>query len=164
MSTTQDVTERLARVVDDLEIRRAITDYATLVDAQDWTRLAAIFDDDVVVEYHNGRTTVKGAKAVADYVQANTSHVAWQHHMVSPYGIDIDGDSATALAYLVSHQQVRGDDTEFLMMAADYTLELARREQGWVITRMVHTIKVASFLPISSAPITGAEVPAAVRH
>ena len=164
MSGTQDLTDRLARVLDDMEIRRAITDYATLVDARDWTRLAAIFDDDVVVEYHNGRTTVNGAAAVVEYVEANTAHVAWQHHMVSPYGIDVEGDSATALAYLVSHQQIRGDDTEFLMMAADYTLELARRERGWVITRMVHAIKVASFLPIRSTPLAGADVPAAVRH
>ncbi len=164
MSTTHDLVERMTRVVDDMEIRRAITDYATLVDAREWKRLAAIFADDIVVEYHNGRTTVTGATAVAEYVEANTSHVSWQHHMVSPYGVDVDGDTATALAYLVSHQQIRGDDAEFLMMAADYTLELARRERGWVITHMVHAIKVASFLPISSTPIAGAEVPAAVRH
>ncbi|MFE0748920.1 nuclear transport factor 2 family protein [Gordonia sp. NPDC058843] len=164
MTTTPEVMARLARVVDDLEIRRTITDYATLVDARDWERLAAIFDDAVVVEYHNGRTTVVGATAVAEYVKANTSHVAWQHHMVSPYGIDVNGDTATALAYLVSHQQVRGDDTEFLTMAADYTLELARAEGGWVITRMRHSIKLASFLPISTTPLAGADVPAAVKH
>jgi ketosteroid isomerase-like protein len=163
MATTHEVNLRLARVVDEMEIRRAITDYAALVDAREWTRLASIFADDVVVEYHNGRTTVTGGTAVAEYVKTNTAHLAWQHHMVSPYGIDIDGDTATALAYLVSHQQVAGDEAEFLTMAAYYTLELARGDHGWLIARMVHTIKLASFLPITATPITGA-VPAAVRH
>lgn len=161
---TTDERARLARVVDDLEIRRLVTDYASLVDARAWDALRGILDDQVVADYHNGRTVVTGAQAMVDYIRTNTAHLAWQHHMVSPYGIDVDGDRATAQAYLVSHQMLDGDRSHVLMMAATYDLELVRDQHRWLLSRMVHTIKVANHLPITTAPPSGVAVPPAVSH
>jgi ketosteroid isomerase-like protein len=156
--------ERLQRVTDDLEIRRVITDYASLIDAREWDRLVGVFAPDFVVEYHNGRTRVEGAQAAVDYIQENTAHLAWQHHFVSPYGVDVDGDQATAQAYLVSHQVIANEPTTVLMMAATYDLRLKRGESGWQLAHMVHAIRVANYLPITTSPPGGAFVPPAVRH
>ncbi|GAA1638019.1 nuclear transport factor 2 family protein [Georgenia ruanii] len=164
LSSDAEVTGRLQRVVDELEIRRAITDYAALVDARQWERLRAVLADDVRVDYHNGRSQVHGAQAVVDYIVANTAHLAWQHHNVSPYGIDIDGDRASAQAYLVSHQVIADEPGTVLMMAATYDLEMARGPKGWQIAHMVHRIMVANYLPITTSPPGGAHVPPAVRH
>lgn len=164
METTENTANRLSRVVDDLEIRRVVTDYAALVDAREWDRLARILADGVVADYHNGRTVVTGAQAMVDYIRDNTAHLAWQHHMISPYGIDVDGDRASGQAYLVSHQMLKDDSSHVLMMAATYDLEFERAGSGWLLSRMVHTIKVATHLPITTAPPNGAAVPSAVSH
>ena len=164
MDSTEELGSRLQRVVDDLEIRRAVTDYAAMVDARDWKGLQAVFAPDVMVDYHNGRTQVSGADSVVAYVRDNTAHLAWQHHFVSVYGVDVAGDEATTQAYLVSHQVVADEPTHVLMMAAAYDVGLRRSEGQWVISRMAHTIKVANFLPITTSPPGGADIPSAVRH
>ena len=151
-------------MLDDAAIRRIVTDYASLVDARSWDELRGVFAPEVEVDYHNGRTQVSGARAVVDYIRDNTQHLAWQHHMVSVYGVDVDGDEATAEAYLVSHQMVADEPDHVLMMAATYDLVLAREDDRWRIGGMVHTIKVATYLPVMAAPPGGAFVPPAVRH
>lgn len=167
MNGNADVTEQLERLRllgDELEIRRVITDYASLIDAREYDRLHSVFAPDIVVDYHNGRTQVLGAASVVDYIVENTRHLAWQHHNVSPYGIDVSGDRATAQVYLLSHQVLTDSPGEVLMMAATYDLELAKGEQGWQILHMIHAIKVANYLPITTTPADGAYVPPAVRH
>ena len=164
MSDIEGSAEQLRRVLDDHGVRRAVTDYATFVDAREWDRLGAVFTPGVEVDYHNGRTQLSGAQAVVDYIRENTQHLAWQHHMVSVYGVDITGDEAATHAYLVSHQMVADEPDHVLMMAATYDLSLARGEERWHIAGMVHTIKVATYLPVTAAPPGGAFVPPAVRH
>ena len=164
MDSTEELGSRLQRVVDDLEIRRAVTDYAAMVDARDWKGLEAVFAPDVQVDYHNGRTQVSGAESVVAYVRDNTAHLAWQHHFVSVYGVDVAGDEATTLAYLVSHQVIADEPTQVLTMAASYDVGLRRLEGQWVIARMTHTIRLANFLPITTSPPGGADVPPPVRH
>ena len=156
--------DELERVLDDHQVRRAVTNYAAFVDARDWDRLRTVFAPHVEVDYHNGRTQVAGAQAVVDYIRENTQHLAWQHHMVSVYGVDIAGDEATTQAYLVSHQMVADEPGHVLMMAATYDIVLHRAEATWQIAGMVHAIKVATYLPVTAAPPGGAFVPPAVRH
>lgn len=158
------VLQRLQRVTDDLEIRRVITDYAAFIDARAWDRLVEVFADEVIVEYHNGRTRVQGAHQAVEYIVENTAHLAWQHHFVSPYGVEISGDTATAQAYLVSHQTLTEEPGQVLMMAGLYDVSLTRGERGWQVAHMVHTIRVANFLPITTSPPGGAFVPSPVRH
>lgn len=158
-----DLETRLQELVDEAEIRRVATDYASLVDARRWNDLVEIFADDLKVNYHNGRTVVNGAQATVDYIIENTAHLAWQHHFVSVYGIDVDGDQAMAEAYLVSHQMLNDDPSQVLMMAASYDLGF-RRDVRWRMSSMTHTIRVANFLPITTSPPSGAHMPPAVSH
>jgi len=156
--------ERVERLVADLEIRRTLTDYAAMVDARDFDRLRCTFADDVCVNYHNGRTIVTGGDEVVDYIRTNTSHLLWQHHNVSVYGVDVDGDAASAQVYLLSHQVVAADPTHVLMMAARYQVRLGRGADGdWRIREMVHTIQLVTHHPVVTESPVPVEIPAAVR-
>ena len=159
---TEENLHRLAQLVADLEIRRVLTDYAACVDARDFDQLRQVFADDVLVDYHNGRTVVAGGDDVVAYVRDNTSHLAWQHHFVSIYGVDIDRDRATAQVYLLSHQVVRADPTHVLMMAARYQVSLEHTDR-WRISHMVHTIQLANFHGITVDPPIPVEIPDAVK-
>jgi ketosteroid isomerase-like protein len=153
---------RLEHLVADLEIRRVLTDYAACVDARDFDQLRQVFADDVLVDYHNGRTVVAGGDDVVAYIRDNTAHLAWQHHFVSVYGVDVDGDGATAQVYLLSHQVVRAEPTHVLMMAARYQVSLQHTDR-WRISHMVHTIQLANFHAITVDPPIPVEIPDAVR-
>ena len=154
-----DVRQRVLDLVADLDIRRLMYEYAATIDARDWSRLRAVLADDVVVEFHNGRTVVSGADAVVAYVDENTRHLAWQHHTVSPYAIDCDGDRAMGRSYLISHQMIAADPRRVLIMAAYYDTEYIRTTDGWRIARMVHTITMTNFAPLTSTPPDGVPIP-----
>lgn len=149
-------------VLDDLGVRRALTDYAAMVDARDFEALTDVFAPGAVVDYHNGRTTVRGAQAIVDYIRDNTAHLAWQHHNVSVYGVDLRGDDATAQAYLLSHQMHAADPGYVQMMAARYRCTMRRGAERWQIAHMVHTIQLTNFLPVSAQHPNAAPIPPAV--
>lgn len=153
--------ERLQYLVDDLEIRRVMHEYAARVDLRDWSALRSVLADDVVVDYHNGRTRVVGADEVVAYIRENTAHLAWQHHNVTAYGVEVDGDVATGRSYLISHQVIRAEPTHVVMMAAGYECRFVRRGT-WQLAHMVHTIKLTNFLPITATAPPGVEIPPAV--
>lgn len=157
-----DPQQRLEALADDLDVRRVITDYAALIDAREFTRLRDVFAEEAVVDYHNGRSIVSGADRLVEYIRENTAHLAWQHHFVSVYGVDVDGDDATALAYLISHQVIEAEPTHVLMMAARYEFGL-RRDDRWRIASIVHTIQLTNFHPITVDPPVPVAIPPAVR-
>ncbi|CAM3465019.1 nuclear transport factor 2 family protein [Nocardioides dubius] len=159
-----DLAARLQSVVDDLEIRRVVHEYAARVDLRDWTALRRVLADDVEVNYHNGRTIVTGGDEVVEYIRTNTAHLAWQHHNVTPYDVQVNGDHAAGRSYLISHQVLTDAPTEVLMMAAFYDCEFVRVDGAWRLHRMVHQIKVATFHPIQSQPTASADIPPAVQH
>jgi hypothetical protein len=154
-----DVEQRVLNLVADLEIRRLMHEYAATIDARDWARLRAVLADDVVIEYHTGRTVVTGAAAVVAYADENTRHLAWQHHLVSPYAIDLDGDRAKGRTYLVSHQMIAADPGHVLIMSGHYDNEYVRGAGGWRLARMIHTITMTNFVPLTSTPPAGVTIP-----
>lgn len=159
----EDQATKLQRLIDDLEIRRVMHEYAARVDLRDWDALRLVLADDLVVEYHNGRTVVAGGDEVVDYIRTNTAHLAWQHHNITPYAVVVEGDHARGRSYLISHQVITEDPTHLLMMAATYDCEFARDGETWRLSRMVHQIKVANFQPIGAQP-PAVNVPPAVSH
>lgn len=153
---------RLQRLVDDLDIRRVMHEYAARVDLRDWESLREVLADDLVVDYHNGRTVVSGGDEVVEYIRTNTAHLAWQHHHVTPYAITIDGDEASGLSYLLSHQVISEAPEHVVMMAATYECRFRRDHGSWLLTHMVHTIRFNNFIPVTAQPPTAAVIPPAV--
>jgi hypothetical protein len=63
--------------------------------------------------------------------------VIWQHHFLSVYHVEIDGDEAKALVYHTSHQFFEDDPDSAKLLVGRYHNELRRETDGWKISRLV---------------------------
>ena len=124
----------------ELQDRAAITDvlyrYASTIDRFDWDGLRATLSDDLHAVYGNaGEAT--GGDAVAAWIREACADVLWQHHLLSVYHVDIDGDRAKALVYHTSHQAFGADPDAAKILVGRYHNELRREADGWRISRLV---------------------------
>jgi hypothetical protein len=137
MATTTVSTETAIRALQD---RTDITDvlyrYASTIDRFDHAGLRSVLADDVWAQYGNADPVV-GGDAVAAWIGEAIASVVWQHHLLSVYHVDVDGDHADALVYHTSHQ-VFGDDPDTAkLLVGRYHNELRREPDGWRISRLV---------------------------
>ena len=84
---------------------------------------------------------VSGADALVAWISGATATITWQHHLLSVYHVEVDGDQASALSYLTSHQVFDGEPDVAKILVARYHDELRRTSDGWKISR-----RVAEFL------------------
>ena len=89
-----------------------------------------------------GRSTAtpirsSAATRVARWIAEATATVVWQHHLLSVYHVDVDGDDAKALVYHTSHQVFEDAPDTAKLLVGRYHLELRREPGGWRISRLV---------------------------
>jgi ketosteroid isomerase-like protein len=123
-----------------LQDRSEITDvlyrYASTIDGFDHAGLRAVLADDLSARYGNGEP-LEGGDAVAAWIGAAIAPVVWQHHLLSVYHIEVDGDHATALVYHTSHQCFEDAPDTAKLLVGRYHNELRREAGGWKISRLV---------------------------
>jgi len=123
-----------------LQDRADITDvlyrYASTIDRFDAAGLRSVLADDVWAQYGNAEP-VKGGDAVASWIGEAIANVVWQHHLLSVYHVDVDGDRASALVYHTSHQVFEEDPETAKLLVGRYQNELRREGDGWRISRLV---------------------------
>lgn len=124
----------LQRLVDRLDVQDALTTYAAAIDVKDFAALRTVLSDDVRARYGRDEVWIDGADAVMAFIEHGVRDLDWQHHMLSVYGVDIVGDEATALVYLLSHQTVLGAPGTTRMMTSRYRNRLRREPGGWRIS------------------------------
>ena len=124
----------LHRLVDRLDIQDTLTRYATTIDAGDFGGLRTCFTDDARARYGAESEWLEGGDAIIAWIKDATADLDWQHHLVSVYGVDIEGDQASVLMYLLSHQTVIGVPHETRMMTSKYRNQLRRTDEGWQMT------------------------------
>ena len=140
MSTTNATPVDLQALQDRLEITDALYRYSSAIDSFDTEGVRSVLADDVYAQYGN-LDPVSGGDALAEWIAGATATITWQHHLLSVYHVDIDGDSATALSYLTSYQVFDGEPDVAKLLVARYHDELRRTPDGWKISR-----RVAEFL------------------
>jgi ketosteroid isomerase-like protein len=122
-----------------LQDRADVTDtlyrYASTIDRFDVDGLRRLLADDLVAQYGNAEP-VTGGDAVAEWIGAAIADVVWQHHLLSVYHVDVDGDRATALVYHTSHQVFGADPDSAKLLVGRYDVELRREADGWTISRL----------------------------
>jgi hypothetical protein len=123
----------LQRLVDRLDIQDLLTTYATAIDIRELDTVRACFADDARARYGQTEEWLVGGDTVVAWIDDATKDLEWQHHMISLYGVEIDGDRATALAYLLSHQKEAGTTDEIRMMTSRYHNTLSRVDGRWKI-------------------------------
>ena len=124
------------RLADRLAATDVLYKYAATIDRRDLTGLRETLHDDIVAQYGNG-DPIHGGDALIEWIDAATSDTLWQHHLLSVYRIDIDGDHASALVYHTSHQAFGADPETVCVLVARYHNELTRTPSGWRISRLV---------------------------
>jgi ketosteroid isomerase-like protein len=123
-----------------LQDRADVTDvlyrYASTIDRFDVEGMRAVLADDLVARYGNAEPVV-GGDAVAGWIAEAISGVVWQHHLLSVYHVEVDGDRAKALVYHTSHQVFAADPESAKLLVGRYQTELRREADGWKISRLV---------------------------
>jgi uncharacterized protein (TIGR02246 family) len=119
-------------LLDRESIRDTLLRYASTIDAKDWDGLRSVFADDAVITMVGG-ARAEGVDAIVEYIQHRCRKRLWQHHLLSVYHVDLDGDEASALTYHTSHQTSEGKPEHVLQLVARYRDRLRRDRGGWKI-------------------------------
>lgn len=119
-------------LLDRAEIEDVLLRYASTTDRFDYAGLREVFTDDARARF--GDEWLEGADAIVTRIRRHTIDFAWQHHQLSVYHVDVDGDTARALTYTTSHQVTKGIPDQVRLIVGRYHDELRRTDQGWRIT------------------------------
>jgi hypothetical protein len=120
---------------DRLDITDVLYRYASTIDRFDSEGLRSVLADDMWAQYGNA-DPITGGDAVAAWIGEATAHVVWQHHLLSVYHVDIDGDHASALVYHTSHQVFEDEAETAKVLVGRYHDELRREPDGWRISKL----------------------------
>jgi len=122
-------------LVDRLAITDVLNTYSSAVDRFDSAAVRGVLADDIWAKYGNG-DPVEGGDTLAAWIAEATATIVWQHHQLSVYHVELDGDHAKTLSYLTSHQVFSGDSAAKILVAR-YHDELRRTDDGWKISKRV---------------------------
>src|SRR5215207_7681084 len=102
-TTTLSADAAIRAMQDRIDVTDVLYRYASTIDRFDHEGLRSVLADDLVAQYGNA-APVTGGDAVAAWIGEATANVVWQHHLLSVYHVEVDGDRASALVYHTSHQ------------------------------------------------------------
>jgi SnoaL-like domain len=114
------------------QIEETLYRYASSIDAGDHERLRTLLAADARAKY-GARDWLEGADAVVAFIRDKGADVGWQHHLLSVYHVDVEGDEATALTYHTSYQIARDRPDEAAVIVARYHDRLTRLDGRWLI-------------------------------
>ena len=135
MSATVSADPAVRALQDRADVTDTLYRYASTIDRFDVAGLRRLLADDLVAQYGNA-DAVTGGEAVAEWIGAAIAEVVWQHHFLSVYHVDVEGDRATALVYHTSHQVFEADPDAAKLLVGRYDVELRREVDGWKISRL----------------------------
>ena len=126
----------LQALQDRVEISDVLYRYSSAVDSFDTAGVRSALADDIHAQYGNG-AAVEGGDKLAAWIAEATATVIWQHHLLNVYSVDINGDHAATLSYLMSHQVFKENPDQAVILVARYHDELRRTSDGWKISNRV---------------------------
>jgi ketosteroid isomerase-like protein len=135
-ATTLSADPTIRVLQDRMDITDVLYRYASTIDRFDSEGLRSVLADDVWAQYGNAEP-VSGGDAVASWIGEATANVVWQHHLLSVYHVDVEGDTARALVYHTSHQVFEDEPDTAKLLVGRYHNELRREPDGWRISRLV---------------------------
>jgi ketosteroid isomerase-like protein len=135
-STTVSADPTIRALQDRMDVTDVLYRYASTIDRFDLDGLRRVLADDVWAQYGNAEP-VSGGDALASWIGEAIATVVWQHHLLSVYHVEVDGDRASALVYHTSHQVFEDDPETAKLIVGRYHTEVRREHDGWRISRLV---------------------------
>ncbi len=135
-ATTVSADTAIRALQDRMDVTDVLYRYASTIDRVDAAGLRSVLADDVWAQYGNAEP-VSGGDAVASWIGEATANVVWQHHLLSVYHVEVEGDVARALIYHTSHQVFDDAPDTAKLLVGRYHNELRREQDGWRISRLV---------------------------
>lgn len=135
-ATSVSVELALRDIQDRIEVTDVLYRYASTIDKFDLDGLRGTLADDLVARYGNADPVI-GGDAVAAWITEAIAPVIWQHHLLSVYHVEVDGDDAQALVYHTSHQVFEDEPESAKVLVGRYHNELRRETDGWKISKLV---------------------------
>jgi ketosteroid isomerase-like protein len=135
-ATTLSADPAIRAILDRQDITDVQYRYASTIDKFDHDGLRATLADDIVAQYGNA-DPITGGDEVAAWIGDAIAPVVWQHHFLSVYHVDVDGDTAKSLVYHTSHQVFEDDPTSAKLLVGRYHNELRREPDGWRISKLL---------------------------
>ena len=134
-----DVERTLQELVDRQQILDTLYRYASTIDSKDYPRLRSLFADDAVAQYAGG-APLHGADTIVSWIDQMTLDRSWQHHLLSVYHVDIEGDEARTLTYHTSHQLTDSDPDTVIEIVGKYRDTLRKLDGAWKIVDKVFEV------------------------
>jgi hypothetical protein len=134
-ATTLSADPAIRALQDRMDITDVLCRYASTIDRFDSVGLRRVLADDLWAQYGNAEP-ISGGDEVAAWIGEATANVVWQHHLLSVYHVDVDGDHARALVYHTSHQVFEDAPDKAKLLVGRYHNELRREPDGWRISRL----------------------------
>ena len=125
----------MTTVEDRMLIEDTLYRYASSIDSASLDQLTDVLHPDLWAQYGNAEPA-ESADTVIGWIREATKTCVWQHHLLSVYHVDVQGDTATALVYHTSYQKFEGDD-DVCVLVGRYHDELVKhdghggRSPGW---------------------------------
>jgi hypothetical protein len=138
-ATLAELTAQVRRLTDRADLQDLVFRYATACDHRAVSAWQAIFAPDARAKYGKDEWLIGSLEIVA-WLSAATRPTMWGHHLINPYAVDVHGDRADVLAYLLSHQVFETDLDAATMMTSRYQLQCVRAASGWRITQLELTV------------------------
>jgi 3-phenylpropionate/cinnamic acid dioxygenase small subunit len=137
--TTGELLAQVRRLTDRADLQDIVHRYALACDRRDIAAWRSLFTADARAKYGKD-DWLDGADAIISWLAQATEPTTWGHHFISPYSLDLAGDEADLLCYLLSHQIFEQDPDEVTMMTSRYQLHCRRGSLGWQISELLLTV------------------------
>jgi hypothetical protein len=139
VSTADTIAPNVQALQDRFDIMDVLYRYSTGVDSFDKAAVRSVLADDIWAQYGNSEP-VTDPDVLVDWIDKATATCIWQHHLLSPYTVEVDGDQAKVLSYLTSYQVFKEQPDAAVVLVARYHDELRRTPAGWKLSRRVMEI------------------------
>lgn len=142
---SDELANELTRLIDRLAITDVISNYATGLDARDWTLWRSVFLDEVRFDLSSwtgqGPRLLNADRVVRAQARDFAELICTQHFMTN-HRVSIQGDRARVLAHMRAEHWIVTDPssndqaTERYTMFGYYDDKLVRTADGWKISEM----------------------------
>ncbi len=129
----------LAELIDRQQITDLLTRYTRAVDTRNFDDLYEVFTADAVLDYSAPGGPVGPPSEVVPWIEKGLAGFTRAQHMLGQVAIELDGDTATATAYMYNPMvSTAPDGTEHLWEVGGYYHHtLVRDGEGWRSSRIV---------------------------